>query len=516
MITLSELLKISILESFDVVAGKDHLERTVSSVSVLETPDFEKYVIEHSLILTTLYPIKADQELFKRLLYILKEKNSSGIIIKIHRYIEDIPKDVIELANELDIPMISIEYDANLSAIFNAIISEIQGSEYSKSNLTSFYSEVLKTISDKPSAKELCRSVETIDDLDILIFNPTSEDLYYSSQTIKNYFDQYSNSQSTLVKDGQSLLYLTNVEYQDEVIYRLALLTNKEKRYMLYNYAEIYKMMLIFIFQRKRENFMRQNQFLLSFVSNITSNFNTNEELMEVSKFYDWDVKFPLFLMLFSIKGSHNATATVYAILRAIVYKLRIDRKSVRYVFMDDFVLFIINISFDLNYASTIQDIYDLVIEEYPKIDLKVAYSNPIDYAHDIPKVFAILSKTMNNANRRMIDLKIYNENHVRLITLLKSLNYEALKEFSQPIIGRLLEHEKKTNLPLINTIYKYIQCRFSVTKTAEALFIHPNSLKYRLGVAEKLGYQFDNDRAHFFDLYLALYVYVNLMEVNE
>jgi DNA-binding PucR family transcriptional regulator len=107
-----------------------------------------------------------------------------------------------------------------------------------------------------------------------------------------------------------------------------------------------------------------------------------------------------------------------------------------------------------------------------------------------------------------MIDLNIFNENHVRLITLLKSLNYEELRNFSYPIIGRLLDYEKSTSLPLVNTIYKYIQCRFSLRKTAEALYIHPNSLKYRLSVAEKLGYRLDNEKIHFFDCILPYFSY--------
>lgn len=75
MITLDKLLTINVLESYEVVAGTKHLDRRVSSVSVLETPEFEKYIIENSLILTTLYPIKEDVNLFKKLLHVLKEKN---------------------------------------------------------------------------------------------------------------------------------------------------------------------------------------------------------------------------------------------------------------------------------------------------------------------------------------------------------------------------------------------------------------------------------------------------------
>ena len=120
MIKLSQLLAINVIESYEVLAGSNNLDRVVSGVSVLETPEFEKYIIENSLILTTLYPIKNDIPLFHKLLDILVKKNSSGIIVKIHRYIDEIPKEIIDKANALGFPIITIDYDANLSDIFNS------------------------------------------------------------------------------------------------------------------------------------------------------------------------------------------------------------------------------------------------------------------------------------------------------------------------------------------------------------------------------------------------------------
>ncbi|MFA6800560.1 MAG: PucR family transcriptional regulator ligand-binding domain-containing protein [Acholeplasmataceae bacterium] len=513
MIKLSQLLEINILESYEVLTGKTSLDRLVSSVSVLETPEFEKYVIENSLILTTLYPIKDNITLFTQLLDILDEKNSSGIIVKMHRYITEIPKEIIDKANLINFPIITIDYDANLSTIFNSILSEIQSSEYNENHSSPFYANFFNRISAKPSTEALVESAKDISDLEVLIYNPTSKTLYYSNEIIKLYYEKFSHPVNTLVKDKNFLLYVTNIEYNNQTIYRLALLTTEEKRYLLYNYAEIYKMLAIFVFQKKNENFMRQNQFLLGFVSNITSNYNTNEELLEVSKFYNWDVKFPLFLMLFSIKGKHNLQQSIYIIQELILELLKTTCKTSKYIVVDDLILFVINTSYDSNILELVEELYDKLILEIPDTKIKLAYSNPITQAHEIPKVFAILSKTVTNTDKKNIDLSVFNENHVRLINLLKSLNYQELSSFSTAIIGRLLSYEKKTNLPLINTAYKYIQCRFSIKKTAEALFIHPNSLRYRLSVIEKLGYRINNIKSHFFDFYLALYVQINLLE---
>ncbi len=513
MVSIENLLKTSIFESYEIVSGKDNLQQTVNSVSVLETPDFANYVIEYSLILTTLYPIKSDLALFKSLLYVLNQKKSSGLVIKINRYIDEIPADIVDLANNLKIPIIILDYDANLSTLFNAIISEIQSTEYSKLGIELQHSPLFKIVSARPSTRELVKGVEQSGDLDILIYNTENKDIYYSSEAIKNYYDKYQLSTDTLVKDNDYLIYISNVVYDEQVIYRLALVTHKNKRHLLYSSAELYKLLIIFIHQKKQENISKQNQFLLSFISNITSSFNTNKELVDASRFYDWHIEFPICLILFSIKNidRRNLNSVAISFRDILITLMKLEKTKMRFVYINDFLLFIVNTDPDRKNASLMSDLYGQIKLLYPKLETKIAYSNPIYKAQDIPQVFSILSESVNNANYHMIDLSVFNENHVRLMKLLKTLDYNELRNFSHAIIGNLTEYEKKHNLPIINTLYKFIQCRFSIKEAAAELFIHPNSLKYRLSIIEKLGYQVINMKSHFFDLYLALYIHINL-----
>ncbi len=61
-LSINDVLSTTILDSYKLVAGKGHLNRIVESISLLETPDFEKYVKDRALILTTLYPIQSNNE----------------------------------------------------------------------------------------------------------------------------------------------------------------------------------------------------------------------------------------------------------------------------------------------------------------------------------------------------------------------------------------------------------------------------------------------------------------------
>ena len=83
--TLKDLFEQEIFESYEILTAKTYLDRPFESVSILETPDFENYIIERSLILTTFYPIKTDVETFKKLMFALNKKDTAGVLIKMKR-----------------------------------------------------------------------------------------------------------------------------------------------------------------------------------------------------------------------------------------------------------------------------------------------------------------------------------------------------------------------------------------------------------------------------------------------
>ena len=84
-IYLGDLLSSNIFSNYQVLSGKTFLNKEVEKIAILETPDFEKYVQSKSLILTTLYPIKSDLPLFKKLIQVLAQKEVAGLVVKLKR-----------------------------------------------------------------------------------------------------------------------------------------------------------------------------------------------------------------------------------------------------------------------------------------------------------------------------------------------------------------------------------------------------------------------------------------------
>ncbi|RNB81211.1 PucR family transcriptional regulator [Brevibacillus fluminis] len=74
----------------------------------------------------------------------------------------------------------------------------------------------------------------------------------------------------------------------------------------------------------------------------------------------------------------------------------------------------------------------------------------------------------------------------VRLLTLFSG--HKELEKFHNDILGPIFEYDKKTNQSnLFETIMSYIENGRDYKKTASALFLHENTIRYRVGKVQEL-----------------------------
>ena len=123
-ITVNEALSLIELRDCKLVAGKSGLEHRISLVDVMEIPNIAPWLRRHELVVTTGYSIHTSPNALLGLIRALYETGSAGLAIKT-RFLGDIPQDAISLANELSIPIIVIPAEITLADITNPIIKAI-------------------------------------------------------------------------------------------------------------------------------------------------------------------------------------------------------------------------------------------------------------------------------------------------------------------------------------------------------------------------------------------------------
>lgn len=116
----------TISESFTLVAGKEGTKNIITFVTTLaQSPDLYEWVPDGAFILSTLYNFKDHRDLIAPTFIGLIEQGISGIAIKTNRFLEKIPKELIDIANQYKIPLFEITRDTRFKEIIQAITSEL-------------------------------------------------------------------------------------------------------------------------------------------------------------------------------------------------------------------------------------------------------------------------------------------------------------------------------------------------------------------------------------------------------
>lgn len=122
---LKDLIHIPSLKNARIAAGEQGLIRRVSSVNMMDAPDIIHYLKRDELLLTTAYAIKDQPGSLDALVAHMADAGCAGLGIKTKRFFEEIPESVIEEANRRDFPILELSLEYSLGEVLNGALSRI-------------------------------------------------------------------------------------------------------------------------------------------------------------------------------------------------------------------------------------------------------------------------------------------------------------------------------------------------------------------------------------------------------
>lgn len=119
LLKVNQLLTVSDLEGMNMIAGQSGMEREVKSVNMMDAPDIIHYLNKNEFLVTTAYHFKDHPQTLTNLVEAMATQGCAGLGIKTKRFLNKIPDEVIELANELSLPVIELPLHLSLGEIVN-------------------------------------------------------------------------------------------------------------------------------------------------------------------------------------------------------------------------------------------------------------------------------------------------------------------------------------------------------------------------------------------------------------
>jgi purine catabolism regulator len=131
--------------------------------------------------------------------------------------------------------------------------------------------------------------------------------------------------------------------------------------------------------------------------------------------------------------------------------------------------------------------IEEQVKTEYPDGILLAGMSGPAPTLAEWPQVYDEALQAMQLAERLQIR-QVVQFSSLGVYQLLVQLEeFPAVRSFTEHVIGPLVNYDEQHNSSLVKTIDAYFDHHGNISQTAESLFIHRNTLLYRLDRIQEL-----------------------------
>ncbi|MFI0367976.1 PucR family transcriptional regulator [Actinomadura sp. 1N219] len=124
-LSVGEVLGVSTLNGARLIAGRAGLERIVQRLNVMEVPDILSWVKPNELLLTTGYPLRNTPQSLDNLVSDLDERGLAALAIKLGRYLDSLPAEMIAQADRRGFPLILLPNDVGFDDILNQVLTDI-------------------------------------------------------------------------------------------------------------------------------------------------------------------------------------------------------------------------------------------------------------------------------------------------------------------------------------------------------------------------------------------------------
>jgi|GEM_PF-4586921 len=112
-LTVRQLLNTTTMAGVEVIAGQAGLENKFIFITVLDCPDIADWMVGHELLVSNGHAIKDESPRRRSLIRDLSEKKVAALAIKRGRFLAEIPQYMIDDANTYGLPLLQLPYAMN-------------------------------------------------------------------------------------------------------------------------------------------------------------------------------------------------------------------------------------------------------------------------------------------------------------------------------------------------------------------------------------------------------------------
>lgn len=488
-----------------IIAGKDLLEKEVTGATIVDAPDGFAWIERGNFILTTGFPFLKNEssldETLKKLILTLSEKGVSGLGIKIGRHVPSISIDVQNFAERYGIVIVELDNQIAWADMIIPIVNHINNEQRLElEKVKNIYEEFQYFLLSKTDFQQLPLLIEKLTSQKTTIYLHSIDKLYNSFE-LTSVYEEITSEIIHIIKTKN----LTKESFQELPI-QIYVKPIYENRYLegciiLWDCQDIHAPWEKVAISQATAILLTELQKIKSIISLSQQNrsgflvdllhgkFSSTEEIIRVSREVNWDLKdHPYQLLLIELKFPDYNKQDALILTSNFIFLL--EKYTLTKIGFDsnNYLVMLLDATAEIDVAFISEKI-DYLLAKY---NVNNAYFGGIGRLYDLQSI-------VKSYNEALVSLHFAQakKNQLSKVVNFEQLNFERILFSSQPIkeasflqqeyLMPLKEFDEKKTAELYNTLKVFLFNNTDFNKTAEQLFVHKNTVRYRLSLIKEI-----------------------------
>lgn len=519
MTTLKELLNVPQFSNIYVLNEQADLSREVETIEITETPDVALYLPKNAFLLTTAMVFKDNPKMLCDFIQSLHDLPTAGLGIKLGRFISELDEEVIAFANNLNFPLLQIPITVTLGTISHQLLSYVWDEQtkklYYALDIQKKFSNLMIKGAD---LKTLISHLGMILKRPVMLVNPFTEiiakskhfqqDLQFANYHQQQLIPYLKKNQNTdkeswflfeMDDDNKLLVSVFPIKVNAYFPYLLVIFKSDQIPYPFSQFAieQAITVLLHTIYKNLKITESRL-QLKEKFFSQLTQETNQSQKAiinwLDYGKDYGlvYSSRYTILVAHFENNNSNKIEHNIETDRYHLTYEW-LERQISRH--FENAVLFPIKDT--IYYGILLQKVEPALKEKLHLIHYQLKERLPIRLHFSIGnEVDEINSIHFSYKEARETCEAVLQDNSFEIV------HYHQTKGFNRLIENTSLiqvEHFCKTTLKrlafpisgmdkeLRKTLKVYLESQCDITLTSKLLFVHRNTVKYRIAKCEEI-----------------------------
>ncbi|HIB3666323.1 TPA: PucR family transcriptional regulator [Enterococcus faecalis] len=515
---LAEVLALPRFSDLQLLSSHSNLTQPLESVEITETPDVADFIPKNVMILTTAMIYKDDQEKLKPFIDSIKQAECTALGIKVGRFLDEISPEIVAYASAVDLPLIKIPSTQPLGGLLHEIVGYLRDSKTEQMSVAFDIQKRFSTLlMQDVDATRFIAEFAKILNAPIILLSPWQQVIAHSNyfygnqksaeffikQLSKDHFQQLAQEKKIfrLQDERQENIQVAGfpIRVNDYFPYYLLVLSPEQIPYPISEFA-IDQAILVLTFM------LFKNQKIAESFEHLKTDFldrllDTHQEAL--SKHQNW---LELWKNYRLINSDYYQLAIVYGVTKPEnETHIRYQQAEGQLIFqwlkeqlpeiLPDVALFklknqnksiLIFQSKKNDHLMILQNLAERLQQALP-ITIRFALGNAYENLEDLPNSYIEASSTLEASLHAQKPATVQLFHPKGLAGLFEKIGTEDVEYFCQQQLKELAYPTEPTLQELRKTLKVFLDFNCEITKTANALYLHRNTIKYRMNQCEKL-----------------------------